>query len=135
MPYIAPQNLANTSITWNYTTIPQTGLDGQSIAYPRGRLLGGSSAISKIVVTSLPNLSETHIILSDFLVYTRGTNEEYDRWAEITDDPGWSWDQLAPYYFKVNVLRDPLWLFLLTTCFCRVHALFHLPTVITHPGK
>ena len=42
---------------------------------------------------------------TDFLVYTRGANEEYDRWAEMTGDSGWSWAELAPYYFKVGPIN------------------------------
>ena len=35
------------------------------------------------------------------MVYTRGSNEEYDRWAKLTEDPGWEWENVAKYYFKV----------------------------------
>ena len=44
----------------------------------------------------------TNILSLDFLVYTRGADEEYDRWAELTGDDGWSWNALMPYYFKVR---------------------------------
>lgn len=37
------------------------------------------------------------------MVYTRGSNEEYDRWAKLTEDPGWAWENVAQYYFKVPV--------------------------------
>jgi hypothetical protein len=40
--------LAPSVVSWNYTTVPQTGLGGRSIAYPRGRTLGGSTSISTL---------------------------------------------------------------------------------------
>lgn len=36
------------------------------------------------------------------MVYTRGSAEDYDRWAAVTGDSGWSWDNLLPYFFKVR---------------------------------
>lgn len=38
---------------------------------------------------------------SDQMVYTRGSSEDYDLWANITDDAGWSWDSLQKYIRKV----------------------------------
>lgn len=35
------------------------------------------------------------------MVYTRGSNDEYDRWAEITQDQSWAWKNLEKYYLKV----------------------------------
>lgn len=49
IPFLANQLSPNTSFTWNYTTVPQTGLDGREVPYPRGRILGGSSSISSNV--------------------------------------------------------------------------------------
>lgn len=34
--------------------------------------------------------------------FTRGTRDDYDRWANITEDDGWSWNNLYPYMIKVN---------------------------------
>lgn len=47
VPFLATQNIPATPVTWNYTTVPQVGLDNRTVAYPRGRVLGGSSSISK----------------------------------------------------------------------------------------
>ena len=47
-----------------------------------------------------------HFLL-DFLAYTRSANEEFDRWAEATGDPGWSWKNLEPYYLKVSYALLP----------------------------
>lgn len=46
IPFLAPANLPNSSVTWNYSTIPQAALNNRILTYPRGRVLGGSSSIS-----------------------------------------------------------------------------------------
>ncbi|THH13764.1 hypothetical protein EW146_g6493 [Bondarzewia mesenterica] len=62
VPFLCTSLSPDTPWTWNYTTTPQVALDGRSIPYPRGRLLGGSSSIN-------------------FMVYTRGSSEDFDRYA------------------------------------------------------
>ena len=47
IPYLSP-TLSSSIVSWNYTTVPQTGLGGRTIAYPRGRTLGGSTSISTL---------------------------------------------------------------------------------------
>lgn len=47
VPYLGYTLQPDTVYDWNYTTAPQTGLNGRSIVYSRGRVLGGSSSISK----------------------------------------------------------------------------------------
>ena len=47
IPFLCSK-LAPSIVSWNYTTVNQTGLLGRSIAYPRGRTLGGSTAISTL---------------------------------------------------------------------------------------
>ncbi|GLB39193.1 putative aryl-alcohol oxidase [Lyophyllum shimeji] len=81
IPFLAGTLAPNTPYDWNYTTTPQAGLGGRSIPYPRGRMLGGSSSIN-------------------YLMYTRGAAEDYDKFAKITGDQGWSWKQLQPYFQK-----------------------------------
>lgn len=88
VPFLAPTNLANTSLLWDYMTEPQPGLDNRTLFYPRGKLLGGSSSIN-------------------FLAYTRGADEEYDQWAELTGDAGWSWENISQYYYKNSRLVPP----------------------------
>ncbi|KAJ7471203.1 aryl-alcohol oxidase-like protein [Mycena galericulata] len=63
---------------WNYTTTPQIGLNNRSLAYPR-----------------------------DAMIYTRGSAEDFDRYAAVTGDPGWSWDNLLPYFFKNEKWTEP----------------------------
>ena len=39
---------------------------------------------------------------ADFMVYTRGSDDEYNRWANLTGDEGWAWKNVKPFYFKVS---------------------------------
>ncbi len=66
------------SINWNYQTAPQKGLGGRSIAWPRGRVLGGSSSING-------------------MMYMRGHRADYDLWRQ-QDLPGWSYADVLPYF-------------------------------------
>ncbi|KAJ7434861.1 aryl-alcohol oxidase, partial [Mycena latifolia] len=81
IPFYGPRATPNTPQDWNYTTTPQAALNGRKIAYPRGFVLGGSSSVN-------------------YMVYTRGSREDYDRLAMVTGDHGWSWDSLIPYMRK-----------------------------------
>jgi choline dehydrogenase len=35
------------------------------------------------------------------MFYTRGSADDFNRYAELTGDPGWSWSRVLPYFFKV----------------------------------
>ncbi|WP_456389624.1 GMC family oxidoreductase [Profundibacter sp.] len=63
---------------WAYRTTPQAGLNGRRGFQPRGRALGGSSAINA-------------------MLYLRGHQKDYDEWADLGCD-GWSWDEVLPYF-------------------------------------
>ncbi|KAK0190281.1 aryl-alcohol-oxidase from pleurotus Eryingii [Armillaria mellea] len=78
-----------TSLDWNFTTTKQAGLNQRSIVYPRGFGLGGSSAINS-------------------MFYTRGSSQDYDRYARISEDPGWGWDALQPYIRKNERFVTPV---------------------------
>jgi choline dehydrogenase-like flavoprotein len=73
---MAPTRLNN----WAYATVPQAGLGGRVGYQPRGRALGGSSAINA-------------------MIYTRGHRADYDRWAAL-GNPGWSYADVLPYFKK-----------------------------------
>ncbi|KAJ7497714.1 aryl-alcohol-oxidase from pleurotus Eryingii [Mycena latifolia] len=88
VPFFCPQATPNTPQDWNYTTTPQSALSGRSIAYPRGFVLGGSSSVN-------------------YMAYTRGSREDYDRFARVTGDHGWSWDSLIPYMRKNERFSPP----------------------------
>lgn len=60
---------------WRYQTEPQSGLNGRRGYQPRGKVLGGSSA----------------------MVYTRGSRYDYDHWAAL-GNPGWGFDAVLPYF-------------------------------------
>ena len=72
--------IGNPRTDWCYTTHPDAGLNGRSIAYPRGRVLGGSSAING-------------------MIYMRGQKEDYDGWRDA-GNPGWGWDDILPLFKK-----------------------------------
>lgn len=47
MPFFCGSVVPNTPYDWNFTTTPQVGLNGRSVAYPRGHILGGTSSVSE----------------------------------------------------------------------------------------
>jgi len=63
---------------WAYETVPQPGLGGRRGYQPRGRALGGSSAINA-------------------MLYTRGHPSDYDDWARVGCD-GWGWSDVLPIF-------------------------------------
>ena len=72
--------LIKSPFDWGYTTEPEPALQGRSIAWPRGKCLGGTSAINA-------------------MVFIRGNRLDYDGWA-ATGNVGWSYDELLPYFIK-----------------------------------
>ncbi|OCH93208.1 alcohol oxidase [Obba rivulosa] len=85
VPFLGATLSPNTSVTWNYTSTPQAGLNGRTIPYPRGRVLGGSSTIN-------------------FEIWTRSSRDDWDRFADFTGDEGWSWASILPYMKKSESL-------------------------------
>ncbi|KAJ6494585.1 aryl-alcohol oxidase [Mycena sanguinolenta] len=88
VPFYAPRATPDTAQDWNYTTTAQVGLNGRSITYNRGFVLGGSSSVN-------------------YMVYTRGSVDDFNRWAEVTGDEGWSWNNLFPYFLKNEDFSPP----------------------------
>ncbi|KAK7005869.1 pyranose dehydrogenase [Favolaschia claudopus] len=88
VPFYAPRATPNTPQDWNFTTAPQIGLNNRSIPYPRGHVLGGSSSVNQ-------------------MAYTRGSKDDYDRFALVSGDEGWSWDRLVPYMRKTEQFHPP----------------------------
>jgi choline dehydrogenase len=73
--------IGNPRTDWLYKTEAEPGLHGRALIYPRGKVLGGSSSING-------------------MIYMRGQSGDYDRWAELTGDPSWRWDQVLPLFRK-----------------------------------
>ena len=65
---------------WAFETVPQPGLNGRKGYQPRGKALGGSSAINA-------------------MVYIRGHRSDYDGWAAL-GNAGWAYDDVLPYFKK-----------------------------------
>ena len=65
---------------WQFNTVPQRHADGRVLFQPRGKMLGGSSAINA-------------------QVYIRGHASDYDAWAQQGCD-GWSYEEVLPYFRK-----------------------------------
>jgi choline dehydrogenase-like flavoprotein len=74
--FTVPTRLDN----WAFETVPQPGLNGRRGYQPRGRTLGGSSAINA-------------------MVYTRGHRWDYDHWAAL-GNTGWAFEDVLPYFKK-----------------------------------
>ncbi|KAF8912301.1 alcohol oxidase [Mucidula mucida] len=90
VPLLCTRLTPNTPYDWNYTTIPQAGLNNRVVPFPTGFGLGGSTSVN-------------------CLVYTRGSSADIDTWAEMTGDEGWSWANMLPYFMKsekFNLPRD-----------------------------
>ncbi|HEY9624648.1 MAG TPA: GMC family oxidoreductase N-terminal domain-containing protein [Crinalium sp.] len=73
-------HLPSTEIDWGYFSEPEPYLGDRQIFYPRGKVLGGSSAIN-------------------FLVYTRGNHHDYDHWQSM-GNLGWGYQDVLPYFKK-----------------------------------
>ncbi len=72
--------IGNPRADWMFKTEPEPGLNGRSLNYPRGKVLGGSSAING-------------------MIYMLGQATDYDQWRQL-GLPGWSWDDVRPFFRK-----------------------------------
>jgi choline dehydrogenase len=77
--------LHKTRFDWNVTTTPQKGLANKTLHYVRGKGLGGSTIVN-------------------LLTFARGSKGDYDRWAAVTNDVSWSWENMLPYMQKLERL-------------------------------
>jgi len=77
-------------------------MNGRTFAYPRGKLLGGSSSASKPNIF-LPFLSLVLIETpKDYLFHQYGTDEDWNRISSVSGDAGWSWSNMKKYVQKVD---------------------------------
>ncbi|HEU5276229.1 MAG TPA: GMC family oxidoreductase N-terminal domain-containing protein, partial [Xanthobacteraceae bacterium] len=72
--------IGNPRSDWMYKTEPEPGLNGRSLNYPRGKVIGGSSAINA-------------------MIYMRGQSADYDHWRQL-GLTGWGWDDVLPFFKK-----------------------------------
>ena len=72
--------MGNPRTDWLMKTEPDAGLNGRSLNYPRGKVLGGSSSING-------------------MIYMRGQAADYDGWRQA-GNVGWGWDDVLPYFRK-----------------------------------
>jgi len=70
--------IGNPRTDWCFKTDPDPGLNGRTLGYARGRVLGGCSSINA-------------------MIYMRGQKADYDHWAAL-GNPGWSWEEVLPVF-------------------------------------
>ncbi|KAF8342789.1 uncharacterized protein EI90DRAFT_3115330 [Cantharellus anzutake] len=79
---------SQTQNIWNYTSVPQAQLaNNRVVSMLSGKVVGGTSNVN-------------------FMLYTRGTREEYDRVARIAADTRWSWDSIIPFAKKSETRKN-----------------------------
>jgi choline dehydrogenase len=81
------RTFADASVNWKYQTQTSPGLDGRTMYWPRGRVLGGSSSINA-------------------LVYCRGAPQDFDDWRRM-GNVGWGWEDVKPYFEMSERRVDP----------------------------
>jgi choline dehydrogenase len=74
------KTMNNPRTDWCFKTESEPGLNGRVLNYPRGRVLGGCSAING-------------------MIYMRGQARDYDQWRQM-GNAGWGWDDVLPYFKK-----------------------------------
>jgi len=72
--------MGNPRTDWMMKTAAEPGLNGRSLPYPRGKVLGGCSSING-------------------MIYMRGQAADYDGWRQA-GNTGWGWDDVLPYFLK-----------------------------------
>ncbi|MYN14898.1 choline dehydrogenase [Pusillimonas sp. TS35] len=73
--------IGNPRTDWCFSTMPDAGLNGRTLRYPRGKTLGGSSSING-------------------MIYMRGQARDYDEWARATGESAWSWENVLPDFMR-----------------------------------
>jgi choline dehydrogenase len=75
-------SIGNPRTDWCFRTAEEPGLNGRTLGYARGKVLGGCSSINA-------------------MVYMRGQKVDYDHWASL-GNRGWSWDEVLPYFKRAE---------------------------------
>jgi choline dehydrogenase len=82
IPAGVSQLYVNPALNWGYFTEPEPNLNGRRLYWPRGKTLGGSSAING-------------------MIYVRGQPVDYDTWSRL-GNPGWSWQDVLPLFKRIE---------------------------------
>ncbi|WP_299811473.1 GMC family oxidoreductase [uncultured Roseibium sp.] len=72
--------IGNPRTDWMMKTAAEPGLNGRSLVYPRGKVLGGCTSVNG-------------------MIYMRGQAADYDHWRQL-GNVGWAWDDVLPYFLK-----------------------------------
>lgn len=72
------KTVGNPNYVWPLHTVEQKAMTGQTIYWPRGRMLGGSSGVNG-------------------MIFVRGDPSEFDHWRQLGNN-GWSWEDVLPYF-------------------------------------
>lgn len=72
--------IGNPNVDWCFNTVREPGLNGRSLGYPRGKVLGGCSSING-------------------MIYMRGQANDYEQWQQ-SGCSGWGWDDVLPFFKK-----------------------------------
>ena len=86
-PGLALSTFNNPLYDWAFETTPQLHANGRVIGHPRGKQLGGSSAIN-------------------YLYWTHASQRDIDDWGKL-GNKGWSWDELNPFFSKSETYNPP----------------------------
>jgi len=76
------RTLFRTPLDWALETEPEPGMNGRRMFWPRGRMLGGCSAMNA-------------------MLWVRGQREDYDGWARL-GNPGWGWEEVLPAFRRAE---------------------------------
>ncbi|KAI0066975.1 alcohol oxidase [Artomyces pyxidatus] len=84
--------IGNPDYDWMFKSTPQAHLNGSVISYPRGKVVGGSTALNS-------------------MIWQRPSKAEYDNIGTVFGNPGWSFDNLSGYFEKIENWHAPTVLF------------------------
>ena len=85
VPVLYAKMIANPAVNWLYSSEPEANTNGRRIPVPRGKLLGGSSAING-------------------LAFVRGQAQDFDTWAQL-GNTGWSYEDVLPFFKRLEDYR------------------------------
>uniref|UniRef100_UPI003F497E9A choline dehydrogenase n=1 Tax=Ensifer adhaerens TaxID=106592 RepID=UPI003F497E9A len=86
MPLAVDFLLTSTAYNWAFESEVEEGLGGRVMSHPRGRVIGGSSAING-------------------MVYTRGNPQDYDEWRDEHGCSGWGYADVLPYFMRMECAK------------------------------